>query len=197
MGKVKRTLLYTLSLALSLILAAPCGAQEPGSQREKKITAAVLNFVNADGRISALGHALSQASIRHLVKNNPQLQVVERTELRRLEQELDFSESGYIQDESAAHYGEMLGADFVIFGTLTKRRLRVEVEIKVVNTRTAAILSAVKTELYSIEYRRMYDDIIFDPVKAVNSTELTGRNAEEILNKIKIILDECVEDWDV
>ncbi|MDR1302457.1 MAG: hypothetical protein LBK43_08325 [Treponema sp.] len=133
----------------------------PSSTQEEKMTVAVLDFLNVDGSQSVLGRYFAEQTGHYLAKR-PNITLVERTQINRLAAEFDFSASGYVSDKSAIELGGMLGASAVVLGTLIKVGRKIEVHIKTIDTRTAAVLTSGTTELSGGKYLTMYNQIL-DP----------------------------------
>ncbi|MDR0443921.1 MAG: septal ring lytic transglycosylase RlpA family protein [Treponema sp.] len=72
---------------------------------------------------------------------NAQYVIIDRSELRRVREELKFQLSGEVDDKSAVSIGIYAGADFVVTGRLdgegTHRRLR----LRLIDTQTAHVIS--------------------------------------------------------
>ncbi|MDR3343216.1 MAG: CsgG/HfaB family protein [Treponema sp.] len=123
------------------------------------ITIAVLDFKNISGEQSLLGRYLSEQAINHLATKT-KLKVVERGQLDQVMRELDFYAEGYVSDESMIELGGMLGVDAVVLGTLAKVGRKISVSMRVVDARTAAILTIGSSELKGAEYLKMYSEIM-------------------------------------
>jgi TolB-like protein len=133
-----------------------------GYEKDKTVTLAILDFVNIDGKQSILGRYFSELATHYFVRNS-KLKILERSQINQVISELDLASTGYISDESAARLGGMLGADLVMFGTLTKVGRNISVTMKVTEIKTAAILSTGTTELKGTKYLQMYNEIVTDP----------------------------------
>jgi TolB-like protein len=79
------------------------------------IKVALLNFTSPTKELS--DYVIEEMSI-HLV-NGKKLTVVDRKEIELIRGELIFQMSGEVSDESAQEVGRMLGAQFIISGSLT------------------------------------------------------------------------------
>jgi TolB-like protein len=152
---------------LSLFVSLTVSAQESGiwdqlskaAQGKGNITVAVLDFVNADGKQSALGRYFSEESVKYLVKKS-KVKVVERAQINQIVSELEFHSTGYVSEESTVEIGGMLGADAIVVGTLTLMGRKIEVKMKVLDTRTAEILAIGSSELSGAKYIKMYNEIV-------------------------------------
>ena len=130
-------------------------------QEKGYLSLAVLNFLNSDGRVSELGKQFMDESITYLSNMNPAVKVVERQQINQLMHELDLHASGYINEKTAVGLGEMVGADAVVIGTLTKRtNASIVINIRTVDIRTGIILSSITTEIKGSKYNRLYNKIL-------------------------------------
>jgi TolB-like protein len=121
-------------------------------------TAAVLHFLNIDGKKSALGNYFAEQIINYL-NQKAGIKVVERALIEQIMQEQLFNLSGNVVD-SAAGIGKIAGADVLISGTLTKVGRSVVVNMKIVATEAAMILFTGKTEIQGPQYLSMYNHLL-------------------------------------
>jgi hypothetical protein len=127
---------------------------------EENITVAVLDFINIDGKQSILGRYLAEQTINYLFQKSS-LNIVERTQINRIISEQNMGTSGFVSDESAVKIGQILGANTVVIGTITKiGSTRISVNVKMVSTETSTLLSSGLIEINGADYSRMYDEII-------------------------------------
>lgn len=125
----------------------------------KEITLAIFDFINVNGKQSVLGRYLSEQTSNYLFQNS-ELHIVERTQIERVMQEQNFGMSGYVSDETAVRIGNLLGANAVTLGTLTKVGNKISVNIKIVETESASVLSSGSTEIEGEEYIEMYNEML-------------------------------------
>ncbi|MCL2026074.1 MAG: CsgG/HfaB family protein [Leptospirales bacterium] len=128
----------------------------------QNITVAVLDFSNVDGKQSVLGAYLADQTTNYLFKNS-KLKIVERTQISKVITELEFGQTGLISEESAIKIGQMLGANSVVLGSITKiggKGKKTSVTIKIVDTKTGALLSSGTMEISGDEYLEMYDQVL-------------------------------------
>lgn len=115
-----------------------------GRLSNKKI--AILPFSYTDKRVSSDGEIISERLLTR-ISNGGKLEVIERSLLEKVMSELKLQHSGSIDGNSIKGLGRILGAASVVTGTLTPRRDgRVEINARLINTETAAVISAA-TEL--------------------------------------------------
>jgi TolB-like protein len=123
------------------------------------VTIAIFDFVNVNGRNSVLGRYLVEQISNYFFQNSD-LKIVERAQIDRIIREQEFGMSGNVSDETAARIGHMLGANAVTIGTLTRVGNRISVNIKIVDSETAAIISSGSTEIDGEEYIEMYNEYL-------------------------------------
>ena len=125
-------------IIISLLLIAPVFASAAPAQAEAKTniyrtitddllkdctgvnkTIAVAGFSYSDGRDSRDGGVVAERITTELVKLK-KFKVIERKEIEKVFEELKLQRSGAIDSDSAKDIGKMLGADWVVVGTLTE-----------------------------------------------------------------------------
>jgi TolB-like protein len=102
------------SQTLTLEKAIRTSAKEMGTRLDKGSTIAVLNFTTTSERMAA--HVIDE--LNNVLVNDRQLTVVDRRRRDLVDKEFDFSDSGYVSDESAQQIGRALGAGFIVSGSL-------------------------------------------------------------------------------
>lgn len=81
---------------------------------------AVLDFENKSMLATRynLGVAFSEMMTQHMVRYRNDLNVIERSELGAILREKELKMTGIAGDEDASSYGEVLGADLLIVGSV-------------------------------------------------------------------------------
>jgi TolB-like protein len=128
-------------------------------QGSKHKIIAILDFANIDGRKSILGRYLAEQTSNNLFRNSD-LRFVERAQINRVIEEMNFGTSGFVSDESAIRIGRLLGAEAVVLGTMTRIGRRISVSIKVVETESGRILSSGATEIEGEEFIELYNQLL-------------------------------------
>lgn len=112
-----------LALALGLMIGGVL--QTATAQKQLKKRVAVLTFDDKTeqrytwGGGKSPGSGMADMLVTALVKSD-QYTVLERGEIDQVLQEQDLGTSGVVTPQSAAQVGQMLGAEMVIFGTVTE-----------------------------------------------------------------------------
>lgn len=112
------------------------------ARHHKKVRVAVLPFHGAAGYDSTSGLIVSERLMIDILQGGV-LQVVERSLLQRVMQEQRLEANGIVDSGMAVQLGKILGVDAIITGTVIElRNSRVEVNARMIDARTAQILSA-------------------------------------------------------
>lgn len=120
----------------ALWLAAPLTARaEPGA-------VAVLYFDNTGNpELEPLKVGLAELLIADL-QGTPEVDVVERTRLQEVLNELDLGHSGVVDPATAARVGKVLGARWLVLGSYFELLGTLQVSAKLVEVETSAIVHA-------------------------------------------------------
>jgi curli biogenesis system outer membrane secretion channel CsgG len=112
---------------------------------DKKL--AVGNFTYPDGRASGDGDVVSERLTTELV-NMKKFRVTERREIEKVFDELKLQSSGAIGTDSVKSIGKLLGADWIILGTLTElSNKRIEINARLVGVESGEIINAVNAKV--------------------------------------------------
>ena len=76
-----------------------------------------------------------------------QLKLVERSDLQRILREQQFSQSAYVESESAPKVGQMLGANYAVLGNYQRVGDHLLVNVKVVDTETGVLVEGTATQV--------------------------------------------------
>jgi hypothetical protein len=155
------------NLCLIALIGAPCifaeNAAAPaelyGTISERSfITLAVLDFVNSDGTVSALGRQLRDEAIKYFCSSNPKIKLVERERLDAIISELTLHSAGYVREKDSVGLGELLGSDVLIIGALAKyNRSLITFSTRIIDVRSGVILSSKSVQIKGAKYVRLYD----------------------------------------
>lgn len=114
-----KTRLYVLcGVMLALALTLTASAAQPQKSKPKL---AVLNFDESgiSHANAAVGKRISNYTIDKLVKSEV-YSVVEREVIEKILREQNFGASGHVDPTTAAQIGKIVGADFIVYGTVNK-----------------------------------------------------------------------------
>ncbi|MBI5202409.1 MAG: hypothetical protein HY925_12535 [Elusimicrobia bacterium] len=141
-------------LAAALFLLAPAARADVYDKLAKKLVdpidgkkkekAAVLPFAYADGRNSPGGRIVSEA-LATAIAGRDEAVLVERGQIDSAMKEISLSFTGMISSGSALQAGRMVGAKYLVLGTLADDgEKRVEVNARLVETESGIVLAAGK-----------------------------------------------------
>jgi TolB-like protein len=161
-----------LVLTISL-LAWLAGSPAPeASPRELATPIAVLDFDNNSGnpRYDPLGKGLAAMMLTDLAAV-PALQVVERSRLADVMQELQFQQTRHVDPATAQRVGQLIGAEFVLLGSIVALEPQLQLDTRLVEVRTGEV---VKTAAVRGRENRLFD--------------LQERLAQELLDGLEMSL---------
>jgi TolB-like protein len=148
-----------LSLALTLLLAAygsatgapsladPTAADSTLAARADttRKAVAVLYFDNNTGsaEYDGVGKGMAAMMITDLAAV-PQLRVVEREHLSSVLGEMELQHSKYFDPETAVKAGRLVGAEYILAGSMTSLRRDIRIDTRVIRVETGEIVKAAK-----------------------------------------------------
>lgn len=147
---MKRMTTAVLTLALSALALRAAPAQQParpqaGGAQDTKPGIAVLDYdigmVFGQDRedYDALRRGLASLTISELASNNA-VRVVERAQLQALLQEQNLGREGRVDPQTLARIGRLIGARYMVTGTMFDNRGDVRVDTRIFDVETGEIL---------------------------------------------------------
>lgn len=117
-----------------LVVTLFCGLEPIFPQNIEKPRIAVLPFAdtNTQAKNEGYGEAISGMLMTDLINGNI-FQVIERSEIDKMMNELAFQISGAVDANTAKQIGAILGVDILVFGTIAKFDELVETDIRLVD----------------------------------------------------------------
>ncbi len=128
-----------------------------GQSKEKANRIAVFPFddSNKSAKEEEYGEAISSMIMTELINGNV-FQVIERSEIDRMMNELSLQISGVVDASTAKKIGEVFGVDILVFGNVAKFGNLVETDIRLVDTQSGeALLAEHESSRSSSEIRDM------------------------------------------
>ncbi len=112
----------------------------------EKSTAAVMPFAKGAGgaEFDGLGRALADMMVTDLAQADS-LQLVERTQLKHILDELKLGKSGYLDKRTAQKLGRGLGAQYIITGSFTVSGGTFSMDCRIFSVANGAIIKAVQS----------------------------------------------------
>lgn len=150
---------------------------------DKKI--AVAGFSYSDGRDSRDGGVVAERITTELVKLK-KIKVIERKEIEKVFEELKLQRSGAIDSDSVKDIGKMLGADWVVVGTLTELPdKQLELNARIVGVESGEIINATSAHLKK-DWLDQYRKILDEQNKAINKN---SKDAQAFYEKGRVYFD--------
>lgn len=115
-------------------------------KREETWRIAVLPFRELHGEAVDLGIFLSEDLTSRLLQHGVS-EIVERSQIDRLLEEMDLAEKGLIESETAQHIARLAGADVVVTGTLTCLPSYLVVNCRIIQVETGRIVGGSQIEI--------------------------------------------------
>jgi len=114
-----------------------------------KKTIAITDFEVIRGKEKSLGRVTLEGLTTALIDSG-QFNVVERSKLKAVLNELELSRSGLTREKPEEILGKLMVADLILTGTLAETRGEWEINLRLVNVRTSQATSAMrmKTKLF-------------------------------------------------
>lgn len=142
-----RKRLPTLTLLLSLAVPLPLAAQDAAVAGESsRPVVAVIDFSAFSLTLqdaSAVGKGVAGMIITELI-DHPSVKVVERQELKSIIEEAKLSLSGAVDESSALEVGRLVGAKYLMTGSISMDASKVRMDVRVFEVETSEILKAMK-----------------------------------------------------
>ena len=133
---------------------------------------AVAGFSYSDGRDSHDGGVVAERITTELVKAK-KFKVIERKEIEKVFEELKLHRSGAIDSDSAKEIGKMLGADWVVIGTLTELPdKQLELNARIAGVESGEIINAANTPIKK-DWLDQYKKILEEQNRVID-TNLKG-----------------------
>jgi TolB-like protein len=139
--------MFLLMLALAAAPASAPAIPGPTDTTAAVRTVAVLDFDNnsGDSRYDPLGKGIAAMMISDLV-GVPTIQVVERAHMQDLLAEMKLQESRYFDPTTAQRVGRMLGAEYVVVGSIVAMEPQVAIDTRVVQVGTGEVVKAAQVK---------------------------------------------------
>jgi TolB-like protein len=115
-----------------------------GLNESRRPTIAITDFVPIATNPSSFESFLSEEFITRMTLTR-RFRVVERNLLDKVLAELKFSLSDLVDPNNAAKVGKLLGADYLLVGTVTDEKFGFKINARIINTETAEVLKAAAT----------------------------------------------------
>lgn len=128
-------------------LQAVCKSLSARLISQGKTTAAVVDFTDLTGHVTALGRFVAEELSGCLVSETTELQVIERLRLGAVLKEQKLGESPVIDPATAKKLGEIVGAQAIVTGTLTPFGESVRLSVRALDVATARVVAAAAADI--------------------------------------------------
>lgn len=102
---------------------------------------AIFNFVEKSRHLSGMGEKVSNIIFANLAAN-PEISLVDREELEKLQNEAELNLSGMVDAQRANQIGQLTGAKIIVTGTLFEIEDRLMLIARIIGTETSRVLGA-------------------------------------------------------
>jgi len=113
---------------------------------EELKNAAVLDFVNLDGKVSMFGKHIAEEMSTGLAKWGD-FKIVERKLIDKVIAEQKYALSDFVDLSKAASLGKLVGAKGIVIGTITELEKTFQVNARIIQTETGEVLSTSGVEI--------------------------------------------------
>jgi curli biogenesis system outer membrane secretion channel CsgG len=123
--------------------------QAPANKRKsnlKPMVIALADFVTADGKVTRLGHYVSDKITPYFTRS-ARFSVQERALIDKVIQEHKFQASAFVDEDSAQEVGKLLGAETIITGTISELSDAYYINAKAVGVTKGNILASIDVEI--------------------------------------------------
>ena len=116
-----------------------------------------------------------QAMLLNELRQNSSLRIVERRELNRILQEIELGESGAVDQGTAAEAGRLVGARYMVFGSITDLFGEVILTARVVSVETGEL---IRSGQQRDDRENLYDVLVRTAAQITDDLELPPLAAE-------------------
>ncbi|MBA7704712.1 hypothetical protein ES703_113530 [subsurface metagenome] len=109
---------------------------------------AVIEFLDLDGNPITFGSLLAERVITRIVQYS-EIKVIERNLIHEILKEQELSVSGITETENAKRIGGLLNVDALVTGIVIQLKNYYEVSVRMIDTQSGLILSAITLKLLS------------------------------------------------
>jgi TolB-like protein len=163
-----RTLVIVSLLALSCVTARATTADSTATRN----VVAIMDFKNNGHKdYDYLKSSLSSMLATTFALSN-RIQVVERSQLKKIVSEMKIGMSGLVDAKQAAHVGKVAGANMVVLGSFTNLGAAIRVDAKVINVETGIIIPKATASAKADKIDQL--DVAMDSLARVLLANLTG-----------------------
>ena len=149
---------------------------------------AVSNFVDLQGNVTELGKYIAESFSVEL--SNTELNVVDRSRIKDLLEELKLTEEKLTKPENALKLGEMAGVEFIITGTTTPLDNSVNITMKALDIQNGTSIAGQRS---SVPRTDAINNLMRSNISEGNSTAANVNLGRKIDTKNKSAIDDVLE----
>jgi len=141
---------------------------------QNKMVIAVLDFQNNAGNrdFDYLEQAIPEMLITNLMASE-KIKLVERTRIQHILEEHKLTLSGVIAENTIIQLGELIGASYLLYGSVFKFEETIRLDARICNTTTGQVLAAEKVEMSGdIDFIKLIDDLSEKIIKALTDESI-------------------------
>jgi len=182
---MKRLATGTMALALAAIAGSAVAQNRPApAAQDTRPGLAILDFdigatIGQDpDDYQALRRGLASMTLNEMTAN-PAIRVVERAQLQSILQEQNLGRDGRVDPSTAPQIGRLVGARFMVTGTLYDVRGDVRVDARLINTETSEILRTMRVQGRMDNIFDLVENLARELMQGANLPPLERRASEE------------------
>ncbi|MFQ5561224.1 MAG: FlgO family outer membrane protein, partial [Nitrospinota bacterium] len=154
--------------------------------KKNKKKVAVTHFLTIRGDLTDLGLFLSDKLTNSLFQFSDKFEVVERTRMEALQEEISLGFSGLIDDSTAQDLGNATGADAIVIGTITDLVEYMDVSLRMLGTKRANVIAVATATLE----KSQAVESLFTSIRALKKKFFSrSRQAKQDIRTCKDIFD--------
>ncbi len=128
---------------------------------DKKPVIGVVDFVGPDDKLTRLGAGISEKLVTRLFKTGRFEKIVERSLLKQVLMQQKLERSGHFDEGTLADIGRKAGAGAIVAGTIKVMGAVVDINARLIDSKTGEILAVAETQLgNSDDTREMLEDVL-------------------------------------
>ncbi|MBD3340123.1 MAG: PEGA domain-containing protein [Candidatus Lokiarchaeota archaeon] len=152
-------LLFCFTFTLIFSQYSNLFGQMKQESEQPRIAVLPLTDANAAAKQEEFGESIAGMLMTELI-NGRVFQVIERSEIEQMMNEMAFQISGAVDSKTAKQIGEILGVDILVFGNVSKFGALVETDIRLIDTQSGeALLAEHASSESGVEIRNMVESL--------------------------------------
>ncbi len=170
------------------------------SHAQSNIILAVLNFQNNSGKsdLNYLQEAIPEMLITNLAISK-QIKIVERNRIRHILEEQKLSLSGAVDEQTATTIGKLLGANYLLYGSIFASDDKTRIDARVSNSTDGSVVIAEKMETdANMDLIEILDQLSLKLIKGLTDEQFSLDYVDDVpvfaVTDDKLVAATCVMD---